>query len=343
MFDVKKIDSVNNPNSVHGIYPYRGKISSIDARHIISQMPVGSVLLDPFCGSGTIVYEGLSHGLTAYGVDANPIAVLLSKGKIHMPNTLSEAIAEANSYISQIDNVVCDKVIPEYTTSYFHHNTLNQIAKLSCFFEEMSPYLRACFVGAIALSARGCNDYKWTSSTVGKNINPKRDIDFFEKFISKIKKHYFPVLGTSEIFYADSRKISELIPENSIDFVYTSPPYFDCLDYTAYYARFVYEILGYDRIAVRDTLIQDFTNYKDNMQTVLNELYKVLKPNGNVIFVVGDKKARGKVINGGEFFNAISPFQHVKTIERVYSGTSSKVFDEINKTERKEQVIIWKK
>ncbi|MGN0279553.1 MAG: hypothetical protein ACI4C4_09410 [Lachnospiraceae bacterium] len=35
----EKIKSVNNPNSMHGIYPYRGKISAIDAANIIGQLP----------------------------------------------------------------------------------------------------------------------------------------------------------------------------------------------------------------------------------------------------------------------------------------------------------------
>ena len=40
-------------------YPYRGKISALDADQILKQIPKGSVVLDPFCGSGTIVYEDM--------------------------------------------------------------------------------------------------------------------------------------------------------------------------------------------------------------------------------------------------------------------------------------------
>ena len=79
------------------------------------------------------------------------------------------------------------------------------------------------------------------------------------------------------------------------------------------------------------------------MKIVLDKLYRVLKPGGQVIFVVGDKKIHGKVINGAEYFQAISPFKSYTIVERSYSGTSSKVFDAINKTERKEQIVIWTK
>lgn len=56
------LHSVNNPNSIHGIYPYRGKISAIDAQQVIKQFKKGKILLDPFCGSGSI--EGYKNYAT---------------------------------------------------------------------------------------------------------------------------------------------------------------------------------------------------------------------------------------------------------------------------------------
>ena len=152
-----------------------------------------------------------------------------------------------------------------------------------------------------------------------------------------------PIENKSRVYYADSRKLLDYIEPNSIDFVFSSPPYFDCLDYTAYHARIIYDILGYERVQIRSSLIQNIENYKEDMRIVLNNLYQVLKPGGQVIFVVGDKKIHGKIINGADYFQAISPFGKYEIIERSYTGTSSKVFDEINKTDRKEQIVIWTK
>ena len=89
------------------------------------------------------------------------------------------------------------------------------------------------FLGAIALTARGCNQYKWTSSTVGKDVKPKQYIDFYKKFLQKVKKHIYKneKIGNGLIYQHDSRNLSEIIKKNSIDFVFTSPPYFDALDY----------------------------------------------------------------------------------------------------------------
>ena len=255
-FTIKELKSVNNPRSIHGIYPYRGKISAIDAEQILSQMPVGSVVLDPFCGSGTIIYEGLKYGLYTIGIDANPIAVTLSNGKIHIPQHYSIVEEEIEHLICQAISLKEVPLAPEYPKSLFHENSINQIMRMSVFYERMTDYVKACFLGAIALTARGCNHYKWTSSTVGKNIEPKRYIPFYEKFKQKCKKHFSPISNTSHIYYADSRKLLDYIEPNTIDFVFSSPPYFDCLDYTAYHARIIYDILGYERVNIRSTLIK---------------------------------------------------------------------------------------
>jgi len=342
-FKILHLQSVNNPNSIHGIYPYRGKISALDAEQILAQMPRGSVVLDPFCGSGTIVYEGLKYGLRTIGIDANPIAVTLSKGKINVPHDLTEVQEELDRIIANCKKGDIAVTLPEYPKSLFHEQSLVEIMNVAAKYEEMSDYLKACFLGAVALTARGCNQYKWTSSTVGKNIFPKRYIDFYDKLRAKIKKHHYPIANNSKIYYADSRTAAEFIPANSIDFIFTSPPYFDCLDYTAYYAKIIYDILGQDRIAIKNRLIQQFDSYAENMRMVLDNLYKILKPGGQVIFVVGNKKIHKKVINGAEYFKDISPFEKYNIIERSYTGTSSQVFDKLNKTDRKEQVIIWEK
>lgn len=340
------IKSVNNPNSMHGIYPYRGKISAIDAANIIKQLPKEGVILDPFCGSGTIVYEGQKHGLTAIGVDNNPLAITLAKAKVYKEqgNSLDEcaAIIEKAQKDLELGNI---SEMPEGPARSFHEQSAKEIMAVKHYFEEMNDFLKGIFYGAIALTARGCNDYMWTSSTVGKNIEPKRYINFFEKFLAKAKKHskYFNSLETpaAEILHGDSRKLSEIIEPKSVDFVFTSPPYFDGLDYTAYYGKLIYEIFETDRVEIKKQLIQYVDSYKADMEAVLQELEIVTKDDALMIFVVGDKKIKGGVINGGEFFNDILEASYIE--ERSYSGTSSQVFDVLNKTDRKEQIVVWDK
>lgn len=340
---IAELTSVNNPTSIHGIYPYRGKISAVDAELIINQFATKSRVLDPFCGSGTIIYEAVRKGHSAVGIDANPIAEIIASGKVSMTESLDSYLKEADNLISKA------KRIKKFDLSinavkHFHLDSFKEIQSISGYFEEMSPYLKACFVGSIALTARGCNHYVWTSSTVGKDMIPKRYINFYDKYIQKIQKHYFPLQNKlGKIHFGDARNIKSILKANSIDIIFSSPPYFDCLDYTAYYARIVYSFLEMDHLEIKSDLIQQYSSYKDDMRTVMLELDRVLIPGGKVIFVVGDKKVHGKIIKGDDLFDELSPWEKVSSIERSYKGTSSSIFDNINQTERKEQVLVWQK
>lgn len=341
-----QLDSVNNPSSMHGIYPYRGKISAIDARSIIEQLPKDGVLLDPFCGSGTIVYEAQKHGLNAFGIDNNPLAIQLSKAKVYRET--GNSFEEAKEFIERAKQKLTEnnyQQMPEAPLSNFHSDTANEIMCLKEFYDEMNDFLKGIFLGTIALAARGCNNYVWTSSTVGKNIEPKRYIDFFDKYLSKTKKHskYLNSLDCkpATIIKGDSRILSTLLEKKSINYVFTSPPYFDGLDYTAYYGKIIYEIFSADRQEIKKDLIQYVDTYRDDMAKVLSELNTVMKDTSLSIFVVGDKKLNGKIVNGGDFFADIQPASYIA--ERSYSKTSSKVFDVLNKTDRKEQIVVWDK
>ena len=350
MFDhevvLKQLKSVNNPNSIHGIFPYRGKISALDARNMIDQFPKEICLLDPFCGSGTIVAEAQEAGIRAIGVDNNPIAITISKAK-----TMSSKFFDANHADLMVREAmkVSEEEVEEmagWPRRHFHAKTASQIMRLKQFFSEMNDFERGAFFGAIALSARGCNHYKWSSNQIGNIQYPLREIDFFAKFHDKIKKNSNHLIADSdsEIHHHDTRRLSEIIPDDSVDVVYTSPPYFDALDYTSYYAKFVYEIMDkHERSDIKRGLIQNFSRYRDDMKVVMLEIMNVLKPGGKAIFVVGDKKTKDGVINGGEFFTGLVDWKPDYVKQRGYTGSSSQIWDNVNKTKRKEQVIVWTK
>ena len=343
----QELKSVNNPNSIHGIYPYRGKISAIDTQRIIEQMPKNITLLDPFCGSGTILYEAQKVGMKVIGIDNNPLAYTLSKSKTELMNDSirKEIVLNVKEIITKAKENKETPSMPKEPLKAFHPETAREIMSVSVYFEQLDDYLKSAYYGAIALTARGCNDYKWTSSTVGKNIEPKRYINFYNKFLQKTKKHILYTndlrLNEGKVFDTDSRFLKNYINDKQIDVVLTSPPYFDALDYTAYYAKLIFDIHGIDRQKIRKDLIQNASTYKEDMQLVLRELNRVTKDDSLIVFVVGDRKRGKNIVNGGQFFSEIWEPSYI--LEREYKGTASQVFDELNNTKRKEQVVVWEK
>jgi hypothetical protein len=96
-----------------------------------------------------------------------------------------------------------------------------------------------------------------------------------------------------------------------------------------------------DKYLLRETDIGEYGMFEG--KKVPLDIPFIFESHYQVVANLGDKKVKGKVINGAEFFNNISPFNTTEIIEREYTGTSSQVFDKINKTNRKEQIIIWTK
>ncbi len=339
---LRHFGKVCNPKSIHGIYPYRGKMSALDAAHVISQLPSNSVLLDPFCGTGTIVYEAQAHGMSAIGVDNNPLACIIARGKTEPIDrqsdldTLSSAITAAK-YLDDVPNM------PDSSAKYFHSDTADQIMRVLHVSTKFSSYLKAALYGSICVAARACNGWLWTSTSIGRINEPLSKVDFYSTFLRKAKKHIEFVNGTpsAKIHTYDARSIHDVIEEESVDIVYTSPPYFDALDYTSYYSKIVFEILTMDRASVREGLIQNYSTYREDMEQALIAIDRVIHDDSLVIFVVGDRKVRGKLIRGSDFFAEIAPWNHPYIVEREYTKTASGLWDRINKTKRKEQIIVW--
>lgn len=335
-------DKVSNPKSIHGIYPYRGKMSALDAAHVVSQLPPSSVLLDPFCGTGTIVYEAQAHGMRAIGVDNNPLACIIARGKTEsvdlqlMQEELSSAIAAAKALED-------GPQMPISPAKYFHPDTADQIMRMVQVSTKFPYYLLAALYGAICVAARACNGWLWTSTSTGRVNEPLRRINFYATLKRKVKKHaeFLNIGPPAEIHTHDTRGIHEVVEEKSVDVVYTSPPYFDALDYTNYYSRIVLEILDIDRAAVRKGLIQRYSTYRDDMKQALTAIDRVIHDESIIIFVVGDRMVRGEMIRGSDFFTEIAPWEHPYIIERQYTNTASGVWDKINKTKRMEQIIVW--
>lgn len=82
------IPELNSPErATHLMHPYPGKLIRHIPFFILSCSELVSdyeVVLDPFCGSGTVLVEAAIAGLHAYGADTNPLARRISSAKTRM-------------------------------------------------------------------------------------------------------------------------------------------------------------------------------------------------------------------------------------------------------------------
>jgi len=91
---------------IHGIHTYPAMMLPQIARRIIEKYGSDkSTILDPFCGSGTVLVEGILSYMNAYGYDINPLAVLIAEVKI-TPIDVDDLLKEVESIESKLRDVL---------------------------------------------------------------------------------------------------------------------------------------------------------------------------------------------------------------------------------------------
>jgi len=85
-------------------------------------------VLDPFAGRGTTLYAARLNGLTAYGIDSNPVAVAISEAKL--ANTTPGRInAAARNILDQV-RTTDDMPAGRFWELAFHEGVLDKLCRL---------------------------------------------------------------------------------------------------------------------------------------------------------------------------------------------------------------------
>ena len=91
---------------VHGFHSYPARMHPETAAKLVRTLTEpGMRVLDPFCGSGTVLVETVLAGREPYGTDLNPLAVRLSQVKLRAwaPGYADELLASARAVAAFAD------------------------------------------------------------------------------------------------------------------------------------------------------------------------------------------------------------------------------------------------
>lgn len=91
-------------HALHGLHPYKGKFYPQLARTLLNvcDVPVGGRVLDPFAGCGTTILEAALVGVRGVGLDANPLATLVSETKLRL---LSYPVERLSGELSKLQRL----------------------------------------------------------------------------------------------------------------------------------------------------------------------------------------------------------------------------------------------
>jgi 16S rRNA G966 N2-methylase RsmD len=218
-----------------------------------------TLVLDPFCGTGTTIVECKKNNIPSIGIEANPIALLASQVKtdwtIEPQDLLTTAniIAEkANTKINKfkgeflkLDNDQEKLIIKNSISELPLHKALILLNVINTFkINRNYNHLRIAFAKQLVNSYSNLH----FGPEVGVSKNKKKDVDVVNLWLKEIiaMTHDIALFKGKkdvyvETFFSDSRNINL---EKKIDIVFTSPPYPNEKDYTRT-TRLESVLLGY--------------------------------------------------------------------------------------------------
>ncbi len=249
-----------------------------------------ATVLDPFAGSGTVLYECGLERLGAVAAEINPSAFAMAR----LYELINLPLDERRDCLDTVQRLI-EPVFPRFTLSGCREGTHDE------------PELRANLC-RIARKASGWSRYLTEALAImsdGKNGREAIPLTWrkIRRTIEALPCSQKPLV----IFNCDARQLP--IRPESVDLVITSPPYINVFNYHQQY-RAGAEALGWDVLSVAKSEIGSNRKHRGNrfltviqycldLTTVLTELNRVCKPSGHAIFVVG----RESSVRGVRFFN----------------------------------------
>lgn len=248
------------------IHPFPARMAPDIAQEILYECPVGGRVLDPMCGSGTVLRAAVEAGLDCIGVDIDPLAVLMSRVWV-TPVASSKLVSAAIELVQRARDLpecdvetVSDPETQRFIAFWFAPSQRRQLHRLAAALREHTqPEADALTValsriivskGMMASLARD------TSHSRPHRVATENDFDVFEGFLkaaSYVAKHLAPELikGKAEVIEGDARMLKEL-DDDTFDLAVTSPPYLNAIDYLRGH-RLTLVWLGYELSSLRST------------------------------------------------------------------------------------------
>ncbi len=243
----------------HSIHKYYAKVIPEIPHYFISKYTKREdTVLDPFCGSGTVLLEAKILKRNAIGIDINPIAKLIADVK-----TTYFDIEELKSGVNVVLNKIREgkyRSIVNFPNIYhwFSKEAINDLGLIKHSIEEIKDkiskevykFLLLCLSSIIRKSSYADSKISkiYKSKLVLKKISndwKPEPIQYFKERINKnLKKFekFSEILNLKsnevKVFLGDARNISKHLIKDSnakIDFILTSPPYINAQDYIRSY------------------------------------------------------------------------------------------------------------
>lgn len=260
----------------------------------------GNLVVDPFSGSGTVLYESASHDMPCFGNELNPAAYLMSKffHLVNFERSVREAIIEQlrqplSGLVGRYDD------LPLMSQADKHREKYSNLLALA------KELLAATSYDSMVLCLAANVLFKAESSRIndlGQAV--WRSYDYIATFAGELPYTTSPV----DAQLGDARAMHQAL-DRKAGLVITSPPYINVFNYHQNH-RAIVELLGWDLLRVarseigsnrrnRGNRFRTVIQYCLDMSQFLNAMSMAIRKEGILVLIVG----RESNVRGVPFYN----------------------------------------
>lgn len=288
----------------HDFHPYFAAFPPELVKRLLDKYSKeGEKILDCFMGGGTTVTETVMNNRIAFGIDISEFSKLLNKVK-------ATPINIKDTEIDLILNKISEDIYKQREENYKSFNyTIPDVGNIDKWFIERAKYELAIILFHIkSIKDDDLRDFmKIGFSAIIRKVSnaknaqqhlcikkDKKIPDVLKIFMDKITlmvkqmKMFNSKVNSCNInlYSNDCRKSPEILGEESIDLIITSPPYGTGSKYTDI-NRLSFEWLELTKPKGKESLEKN-TNFDEVLKVAIEGMYKVLKKGKYCCIVYGD-------------------------------------------------------
>jgi SAM-dependent methyltransferase len=352
---------------VHGFHTYPARMHPATAsRLVVALSSPGATVLDPFCGSGTVLVEAMIAGRRAVGTDLNPIAVRLATLKTTLRDApwLEALVAAAREVAAVADErrvrrAGASKRYPPDDVAAFDPHVLLELDSLrTAITKRDDPDVRG--VLELVLSAILVKVSRRASDTSAAAFPRRiaagfparlfaRKTEELARRLTELAALVPPGAPPARVALDDATRL-RTVGASTVDAVVTSPPYVATYDYLAHHALRM-RWLGLDATAFAAGEMGARRRYAKldadgaraawtrELAAALRALSRVCRKGARVALVVADSAVDGQALRADALVDAVAPGSGFVRIARAsqrrphFHGPTARVFDSAPRAE----------
>ena len=374
--------SANTSYLTHNIHPYPAKFIPQIPNILIQELSsVGDTVADIFCGSGTTLLEALQLKRHAIGVDANPLATLISQAKTTpLATPVFEILAEhrfsAERLAAMIEPNSADlfsqglpfksqawRPAGNVCETWFEPHVVEELAELRSLIDDVPDdtvrnLCTVAFASIIVAVSYQDSDTRYVRRK--KQIAPGETVQRYlrqlyaaaaavEKLADVVEARFSCNIVTANVL--DTPKLPPF------DLVVTSPPYPNAFSYHLYHrTRLLW--LGLDPAPFKKIEIGSHRKYSakgqrrataetfaTELKSIFGWLHGQMTDGGHVCFVVGDSTLAGERVDNASLVahaGADNGFVEQTRISRSIATTRKAVNPKFGNIKTERVVILQK-